>query len=91
MAKGALRERLEARITSRQKELLIEAATVRGVSLSDFVVTSAQDEAVRVLEQNRILEVGRRDQAAFVEALLSPSEPNAALKRAAERYFAATR
>ena len=86
MTTASLRERLEARITSDQKELLREAAAVRGVSLSDFVVNSAHEAAVRVLEQTRVLEVSRRDQRALVDVLLNPPKPNTALRTAARRH-----
>ena len=78
--------RLEARVTVDQKELLKEAADLRGVSLSDFVVGCAFDIARRVVQEKRIIELSRRDQEMFVAALLEDSEPNERLKAAAERY-----
>ena len=40
-------ERLEARISPEQKPLFKEAATLRGVTLTDFVVSSVHEAAVR--------------------------------------------
>ena len=85
MAPAALAERLEARITADQKAFFKEAAATRGVSLTDFVVNSVHEAALRTLEARNTVELGRRDQKAFVEALLRTQSPNAALRRAVER------
>jgi uncharacterized protein (DUF1778 family) len=79
-------ERLEARISSEQKRLFKEAASLRGVTLTDFVVSSVHDAAVRTLEARHVIELTRRDQEAFVEALLTPPAPNAELRRAWARH-----
>ena len=50
MGTTALVGRLEARITAEQKRLFKEAAAVRGVSLTDFVVNCVHEAAVRTLE-----------------------------------------
>ncbi|HUA63881.1 MAG TPA: DUF1778 domain-containing protein [Verrucomicrobiae bacterium] len=42
-------ERLEARITSAQKEILQRAAEIEGRTLTDCVVSSAQAAAMRVI------------------------------------------
>jgi uncharacterized protein (DUF1778 family) len=84
--RAAATARLEARITADQKELLKEAADLRGVSLSDFVVSCAYDVAIRVVQENRVIELSRRDQTSFVAALLSDSEPNPRLQAAAARH-----
>jgi len=39
------KERLEARITPEQKRLIARAAELRGTSVTDFVVVSAQQAA----------------------------------------------
>ena len=82
----ALRERLEARISPEQKELLVEAARLRGQSLSDFVVGSAQEVARQTIQEYHVIALSRRDRDVFVQALLDAPTPNAALRKAAERY-----
>lgn len=79
-------ERLEARITAEQKKLFKEAASLQGVTLTDFVVSSAHEAAIRTLEARHILELSRRDQRAFVDALMHPAVPNAELRRAWAQY-----
>ena len=82
----ALRERLEARISPEQKELLVEAARLRGQTLSDFVVGSAQEAARQTIQEYQVMTLSRRDRNVFVQALLEAPAPNAALRKAAERY-----
>lgn len=85
MASANTTERLEARITPDQKDLFKRAASLRGVTLTDFVVGSVHEAAVRTLEAVHVIEFGRRDQLAFVDALLNPEPPNRKLTQAARR------
>ena len=78
--------RLEARITREQKELLERAAAYRGRTLSDFVVSTVQEAAKAVVQEHDLLRLNRSQSRSFVEALLNPPEPNAALQRAADVY-----
>lgn len=80
-------ERLEARITSRQKAMLRRAAELRGRSLTDFVVSAAEEAAERVLRSEYVITLGTEDSAAFASALLSPPDPNRALRAAAKRHL----
>ena len=79
-------ERLEARISADMKALCQEAATLEGLSLTDFVVHSAVEAAKRTLRDRTVMELSQRDQRAFVEALLHPPAPSARLRQAAQRY-----
>lgn len=78
--------RLEARVTPETKALLQKAADLSGRTLTDFVTSSAQAEAQRVIQQHQTLKLSLEDSEAFVNALLNPPEPNDALKAAALRY-----
>jgi len=86
VSSAAANERLEARITSEQKELFKEAATLQGVTLTDFIVSSVHQAAIRTLEKRHIIEISRNDQKAFVDALLHPAPPNARLREAWSRH-----
>ena len=90
MAIAETTERLEARITPDQKDLFKRAASLRGVTLTDFIVSSVHEAAVRTLEALHVIEFGRRDQRAFVDALLNPGPPNEKLIKAARRHDATT-
>ena len=79
-------ERLEARVTAQQKALFREAADLQGVTLTDFVVSSVHQAAVRALEARHVLDLSRRDQQVLVQAVLRPPTPNARLRTAWSRH-----
>ena len=78
--------RLEARLTDAQKTLFQHAADLTGRSLTEFVVSSAQEVAARTVRENEVLTLSGRDRQVFVEALLKPISPNKRLRQAASRY-----
>jgi uncharacterized protein (DUF1778 family) len=80
------KERFEARISSEQKALFKRAAELQGRTLTDFVIASAHDAAVRTIEEMEIIRLSAADSRAFAEALLNPRQPPAELRTAAERY-----
>lgn len=79
-------ERLEARITQSQKELLQRAAELRGQSLTDFLVASAQRAAEATVREHNVITLTARDSFAFAEAILHSAEPNEALRAAFARH-----
>jgi uncharacterized protein (DUF1778 family) len=79
-------ERLEARTTRAQKDLLKRAADLQGRTLSDFILQAASDAAMRVVEQHQAITLSAEEQKGFVKALLHPPKPGARLKAAARRY-----
>jgi uncharacterized protein (DUF1778 family) len=80
------KERFEARISSEQKALFKRAAELQGRTLTDFVIASAHDAAVRTIEEMEIIRLSAADSRAFAEALLDPRQPPAELRAAAQRY-----
>jgi uncharacterized protein (DUF1778 family) len=46
-------ERVEARLNAEQKRRIEYAASLKGTSISDFMVSSADDAAVRAIEQHK--------------------------------------
>jgi uncharacterized protein (DUF1778 family) len=83
---SAKSERLEARITREQKELLLRAAELRGLSLTDFLIDSAHRAAEATIREHTIMTLTGRDSSLFVEALLHPSTPNPTLRAAFAHY-----
>lgn len=79
-------ERLEARVTRKQKALLKQAAELQGRTLSDFVVQAASEMAMQVVAQHQSITLTAQEQAVFVEALLNPPEPGPRLRAALRRY-----
>ena len=49
------RNRLEARIREKEKELLKRAAELQGCSLTEFVVRSAQEAATKALKEHQMM------------------------------------
>ncbi len=84
-------ERLEARITREQKQLIEHAAELEGRSITDFVVASAQSAARQVIQDHEILKLTARDREIFVQALLNPPKPTGKLRQAVHRYKEAFR
>lgn len=79
-------ERLEARVTREQKQLIERAAELEGRSITDFVVASAQSAARQVIQDHEILKLTARDREVFVQALLNPPKPTDKLRQAVRRY-----
>jgi uncharacterized protein (DUF1778 family) len=78
--------RLEARLTGELKALLQHAADLSGRSLTEFVISSAQEVASRTVREHEVLTLSGRDRQVFVNALLKPVSPNKRLRQAARRY-----
>jgi uncharacterized protein (DUF1778 family) len=87
MAQVALKlQRLEARITPAQKRLIQRAAELRGISVTAFVVLSAQEAAIKTISDHRLLQLRAEANDVFMRAILNPPEPNEAARAAAGRF-----
>src|SRR5438046_8752493 len=83
---GSRSARLETRITEEQKALIERAAAYEGRTVSDFVVSTVASAAEAIVHEHEIIRLNRAQSVAFVEALLNPPAPNAALRKAARRH-----
>jgi uncharacterized protein (DUF1778 family) len=83
-------ERLEARITTEQKNLIERAEALQGRTVTDFVLSSVQEAARHAIEAHQRLDLSVRDSEAFVEALLNPRPVNDRLRDTVRRYRQAT-
>src|ERR1700730_18561438 len=79
-------ERVEARLNPDQKRRIEYAASLKGSSISDFLVSSADDAAVRAIEQHEVWNLTGSDHETFVKAILHPTAPTPRMKAAARRY-----
>ena len=79
-------ERLEARVTPAQKQLIERAAALRGTSVTEFVVVSAQEAAINLIKDFEVLSLRDEAREVFINAILNPPAPNEAARIAAERY-----
>jgi uncharacterized protein (DUF1778 family) len=79
-------QRLEARVTPELKRLIERAADLRGTTITEFVVASAQEAATSTIKDFEVLHLQDEAREVFVNAVLNPSAPNEAARAAAERY-----
>jgi uncharacterized protein (DUF1778 family) len=74
--------RIEARLSPEVLAIVKRAAELQGRSVSDFVVSAAQEAAMRTIDENTLIRLSAEEQTRFVELLLNPPAPPASLKRA---------
>jgi uncharacterized protein (DUF1778 family) len=86
MAVALRAERVEIRMTPEQKENIERAASLRGTSVTDFILNEVQPAATATIEEFELLELRNEDRRVFVEALLNPPQPNEAMKAAVARH-----
>lgn len=79
-------ERLDARVTPEEKQIIETAASLRGISVTDLLRTSVKDAAIRIIRENEILILGERSREVFITALLNPPAPNKKALEAAKRF-----
>jgi uncharacterized protein (DUF1778 family) len=75
-------ERIEARATPDVLALVRRAAEIQGRSVSDFVVSAAEQAARQAILEGEIIRLSVEDQGRFVDSLLSPATPTPAMERA---------
>jgi uncharacterized protein (DUF1778 family) len=80
--------RLEARISPDLKRRFEYAASLRGTTLTEFVVQSVQEAATRTIGNHEVLTLNESARVAFAEFLLNPPGPNSKAMAAATRYKA---
>jgi uncharacterized protein (DUF1778 family) len=86
-ARRSLKEnRLTARVIPEQRELIAHAAALRGSSVTEFIVASAQEAAAETIKDFELLSLQNEASNVFVNAFLHPPAPNEAARKAAQRY-----
>lgn len=78
--------RLHIRCDQQVRLLLDKAAAYAHMTVSEFVLRNAVDQAQAVLAANESITLSQADFAAFLAALDAPANPNAALQRAFARH-----
>jgi uncharacterized protein (DUF1778 family) len=77
--------RIDTPIGAELHAMLKRAAEIRGISMTDFVVTAVQEAAQRTIAETEVIRLSLADSERFAAALLSPSPPCPALERAFAR------
>lgn len=83
---GAKHDRLQVRLDARSKRVLQRAASYRHKTVSQFVLSTALEEAERVIRENVTVTLSSPDWKLFYDALTNPPAPSAALRKAFSRY-----
>lgn len=74
------------KLTQEQKEKLLKAATIRCLSLSEYLLELALNIATEEIPELDKILLNEKDWETFIAAIENPSEPNEALKRAIEEH-----
>lgn len=68
------KSRIEARVTTEQKKLLVRAAAVSGMPLAQFIKTSLLEKASQAIQEHDILQLCLEDQQQLADHLINPPE-----------------
>jgi uncharacterized protein (DUF1778 family) len=80
-------DRLVARITRADKELIERGAAVAGQSVANFVIAHARQAAETLIREEGIIRLTAEESRRLVDALLAPGQaPTAAMKKSLKRY-----
>lgn len=79
-------ERIDLRTSPEIKELIVRAATTAGMSVSAFLLGTAQERARQILAETEMLTLTSKDWNAFVKALDTADKPRPKLSAAARRH-----
>lgn len=84
--KPEIRGRITARAPQPIVDELEEAAALVGVTVNQFIVQAASEKARTIIDSFTRIELTRRDAVFIANLMDAPPEPNAALRRAAQKY-----
>jgi len=83
-----INDRIHVRINKEQKKLIKYASELSGFkSLSEFVVFHIHVQVIKIIEEHNTILNTIEDKKTFLEAILNPAAPNAALKKARLNYL----
>ena len=79
-------ERIDLRTSPEIKKLIIRAASTAGMSVSAFLLGTAQERARQILAESEMITLTSRDWNAFVQALDNADKRRPKLSAAMKRY-----
>jgi len=80
------RERIDIRLRPEVKSLIEKAAHIKGLTITDFIVQTAVDNAKQTIRENETWTLERPDAEIFAAALTNPVSLGPQLTAAAKRY-----
>lgn len=75
-------ERIDLRVDDEAKALIERAASISGMSVSTFTLSSTLQAAREQISEYEKLSLSNRDRDLFVSAILAPARANAVLRAA---------
>ena len=80
-------ERMVARVSLEDKEIIAQAAAIVGQSVGSFILSEARKAAVQTLETRQRIVLNTEQSRRLVDVLLAPARPaTERMKRALKRY-----
>jgi uncharacterized protein (DUF1778 family) len=86
MSTTETRDRITNRVPQAIAKKLQEAADLSGTTLNQFMVQASLEKAEEIIQREAIIRFSKNDAAMLINMLDNPAQPNAALKRAFERF-----
>jgi uncharacterized protein (DUF1778 family) len=80
------RERIDVRLRPEQKSLIEKAAHIKGLTLTDFIIQNAVENAKQAIRENETWTLERPDAELFAAALAATPSLGPQLTQAARRY-----
>ena len=81
-----VQERIDLRTSREIKELIVRAASTAGMSVSAFLLGTAQERARQILAENEMITLSSRDWHAFAKALDNADKRRPKLSAAMRRH-----
>lgn len=79
-------ERIDLRTSPEIKALIVRAASTAGMSVSAFLLGTAQERARQILAESEMITLSSRDWNAFAKALDKADKPRPKLSAAMKRH-----
>jgi len=80
-AQSNKKERIDLRIPAETKEVIKNAAQIKGMNTTDFIISAAYDAAQNTILGREIMHLNAEQSRRVAERLINPGEPSEALKR----------
>ena len=80
------RERIDVRLRREQKDFIEKAAHIKGLTVTDFIIQNAVENAQRTIREYEVWTLELPDAELFAEALAAPPSLGPRLADAAQRY-----
>ena len=90
MQNTAPTSRMDLRLPQEVRNIIDHAASMEGLTRTDFVIAAALERAERVIERRKLIRLAMRDQELLVASLLEDrvEEPSQHVKAIAREYAA---